>query len=170
MKILEHTSTRMTLQDSAIDVWFVRLGGSIFLIMGCVGLFLFIESFEEIIWDNLDNIIKELLGGVGFMIFNLTLGSIFVFFVPKTTVWIDKEKGKLILNYERLLGTKIIEYSIGDITSVIVEKNYNYDAGSTYIVYLKIGSKGQKIQLSNLGFKKAQERANLIRSFLNMPL
>lgn len=89
MKILEHTSTRLTLQDSAIAVWFGRLAGSIFLIMGCVGLFFFIESFEEVILNNLNNIIKELLGGMGFMIFNLTFGSMFVFFLPKRTIWFD---------------------------------------------------------------------------------
>jgi hypothetical protein len=169
MKILEHTSTHLTLQDSAISIWFGRLIGSVFLFMGCVGLFLLIESFEEVLLDNLDNIIEELLGGIGFMIFNLTFGITFVFFLPNRTVWFDKHNGKLIIKAKRLLGTKIIEYPICNITNVVVEKNYISNS-PTYTIFKKIASKRQKIRLSNMRFKKAEQRANLIRSFLNMPL
>lgn len=174
MKILEHTSTHLTLQDSAIGVLLGRLIGSIFLFMGCVGLFLFIESFEEVILNNLnnlDNLIKALSGGIGFMIFNLAGGITLVFFLPRQTLWFDKQNGKLMIKTERLLGTKNIEYPICNITNVIVEKNhYNSSNGPTYSIYLKIASKPKKIRLSSTSFKKAQERANLIRSFLNIPL
>lgn len=170
MKILEHTSTHLTLQDSAIDVWLGRLIGSIFLFMGCVGLFLVIESFKEVTLNNLDNLIKELSGGIGFMIFNLAGGITFVFFLPRKTVWFDKQNRKLIVKAERLLGTKIIEYPICNITNVIVEKNYYSSNSPTYSIYLNIASKPKKIRLSSTSFKKAQERANLLRSFLNLSL
>lgn len=173
MKILEHTSTHLTLQDSAIGIWFGRLIGSIFLFMGCVGLFLLIESFDGVSLDNLDNLIKELLGGIGFMIFNLTFGTIFVFFLPKKTVWFNQQNCKLIIQANRLIGTKTIEYPICNITDVIVEKNYYSSNSPTYSIFLRIASKPQKIRLSNISvmrLKKAQERAALIRNFLNMSL
>ncbi|MBD1903652.1 hypothetical protein H6F83_27535 [Coleofasciculus sp. FACHB-125] len=67
--------------------------------------------------------------------------------------------------------TKTIEYPITDIANVIVEKNYSSNnSAQVYTIYLNIASNRQKIRLSSLGFNKAKERANLIRSFLNMPL
>ncbi|MBD1903653.1 hypothetical protein NDI44_28640 [Trichocoleus sp. DQ-A3] len=71
MKILEHTSTRLTLQDSTIYVWLARLVGSLFLFIGCGALFLFIESMKGVRLDNLANIIEKSLPGIGFMIFFL---------------------------------------------------------------------------------------------------
>ncbi|MBD2044124.1 hypothetical protein H6F78_00500 [Coleofasciculus sp. FACHB-64] len=171
MKILEHTSTRLTLQDSTIYVWFARLVGSLFLFIGCGALFLFIESMKGVRLDNLANIIEKSLPGIGFMIFFLSFGITFVFFFPKRTVWFDKENEKLVIKTERLLMTKTIEYPITDIASVIVEKNYSSNnSAQVYTIYLNIAFNRQKIRLSSSGFNKAKERANLIRSFLNMPL
>ncbi|HEY9649783.1 MAG TPA: hypothetical protein V6C95_03905 [Coleofasciculaceae cyanobacterium] len=168
MKILEHTSTHLTLQDSAITIWLWRFIGSIFLFMGCVGLFVFIKSFEDVV---LNNDIENLLMGTIFMIVSLTGGITSVFFLAKNTVYFNKINGNLTIKSEALFGTKIIEYSINNIAEVIVKKNHNSD-GTAYSIFLKLVYPSKKLQLSNTSFsclRKAEERANIIRHFLNIP-
>ncbi|HBB31567.1 MAG TPA: hypothetical protein DDZ80_04325 [Cyanobacteria bacterium UBA8803] len=161
MKILEHTSTNLTLIDSTVGIWLGRLIGSIFLSLGCLGLFLLITSNS---FPSLYSLI--------FLTVCLTVGIIFVFFLPKNTLWFDKKAGKLIFKSQKLLWTKVVEYPLSDITSVIVDKRRASD-NTTYAVTLKIASRPQKLCLSSMVFmrlKKAEERANLICTFLNTPL
>lgn len=169
MKILEHTSTQLTLKDSILMIWIARLIGSVFLIFGCLGFFIL---FEEIILSILNGEILSNLQSLFFITFCIVIGIAIVFFSSVNTFYFDKNLKKLIIKYERILRKKVVEYPLDDIRAVVVEKKYSSKTNQyQFFIALIIASNSRNIRLSNTSYlrlRKAEERADLIRSFLDI--
>ena len=165
MKIVGQTSNQLIIKDSAIAAWGTRLVGSLFLLVGCIGLFIIIS---EKVFPNF------------FIIFCLIIGIIGVFFTSNKTILIDKSQNSFIVNTRRILGNKKFKYLLNEINVSVKQtpfkvKKYSgitTQKQSIYVVVLEIASHSQKIHLhGNYSFTRneAVEIANLIRSFLNVP-
>lgn len=71
-------------------------------------------------------------------------------------VCFNKNLGMLIIKSERLLGNKIVEYSLSDINNVRVER-IRRSKSTTYAVVLEMGSNLEKICLSSLVFMRLKK-------------
>lgn len=164
MKILEQTSTHLTLKDSVIATWGIRLFCTPFLILGCIGIFL---------------VISEQTFPSFFIIFCILISVPGVFMTAVKTVVLDKDQNKLTLIVQRLLGRTKRDYSLNEISVRIKKTPFRVTTHSSiltpkkepiYVVVLEMTSSSQKIYLSgNYSFtqNEAVKIANLIRTFLN---
>ncbi|MEW6493036.1 MAG: hypothetical protein AB1589_11090 [Cyanobacteriota bacterium] len=165
MKTLEHTSTHLSLQQSAIVTWLVRLICGVVLVAGSIVLII--------------NYINEKHLPIFYVsgLFVL-LGSIGVFFTPQKTFYFDKTQSKLTIKSERLLGKHFREYSFKDISVRVKRNAAKGKKGEVVLVFYKVIlgtiSHSRKIKISGLlsasyfwQREQALEFAELIRSFLN---
>lgn len=161
MNIIAHTSTHLTLQDPRENIWIARLLSSIFLIWG--GFDLIFAIIDPSFFDFIIAV---------HIVFLLSLGTATALFFRVNQVDVDKELGVLKITIESPLLAKKSEYSIDQIIDVIVEENSS-SQGSNYAVFLLLASPTQKTPLSRLETNqlvKVEETANVIRTFLDIPL
>lgn len=159
MKILEQTSTHLTLQDSTGILWMTRIVSGIFFVWSSADIILsvFKPSFFSLL---------ILIHIIGFSCFSLA----FALFPSRNTVNFDKDQKKLTLIYESVLKKKTIEYLLDEIINVVAEEKLDSD-GSYYNVVLKLSSGYQDLPLSQTSFissNQARETAHLLRNFLEM--
>lgn len=183
MKILEHTSTHLILQDSVAKIWLIRLSGMPFLFFGCIGIFFILRDifwiFQAIMLGNeipyLTILMPALqsLRGVIFIVLFCFGGIILVFFSSVNTICFDKTSSKMTLTQKKILRKQVVEYSFDAILNVKIEKKRSSTKPRTLsdFIFLKVAGHSQDIFLFGTDFtryQKAEEIANLIRAFLSI--
>lgn len=159
MEIVEHTSTQLILQDPAEKIWIPKLLSGIFLAWGSWVLFLVINDHYSLSFLIVIHII-----------FPLGLGGATAFFPWRNKVYFDRDTGKFKITSESVFRTKSVEYPLGEVRDVIVEKEYESEGISYALLAVKMADQPQPFCLSreNLILKNAEETAELIRNFLNI--
>ncbi|MBE9128053.1 MULTISPECIES: hypothetical protein [unclassified Coleofasciculus] len=165
MKIVENTSTHLSLQQSAIVTGLVRLFCGVVLVLGSIVLIIN-HINEKNISIFYTSGLFVLLGGIG------------IFFAPHKTFYFDNNQSKLTIESERLLGKHFREYSFKDISVRVKRTAAQGKKGEVVLVFYKVIlgtiSHSRKINFSWLlsasyfwQREQALEFAELIRSFLN---
>lgn len=160
MKILEQTSTRLILQDSAEILWMTRVMSVILLTWSAGNLFRGIVNPSSLSFLIVSHIAFSFIISIGF-----------ASFYAKSTVCFDKELGRVTLINESALKKKAVEYSLDEIINVKAEVKLDPD-GNSYNVILNLDSVIEVIHLSKTNFVSAdhaRETTNLVREFLNLP-
>lgn len=165
LKILEHTSTQLVLQDSTLLTWLNRVFGFAFLciIFRTVLLALIDESGPPIGWPGI-----VFIAIVTYFAYRQTL-------FPQNKIIFDKNLGKVSIVTNYPIGHKTVSFPLRDIVDVFVrQQTWNTQKRSrqtSYIVALKTINFPQTIYLFNQSFRSsinAYLAANLIRVFLNL--
>lgn len=166
MKIIEHSSNHLILQDSTVGTQIFRLVCIPFLILAIIGLVL---SITEQIFPSF------------FIIFCLIFGVYGVFLTSAQRIYFNKSQNKLSIQTQRLLGKQTQEYPLDNISVRLQEtplrvRSYSSLFGTAkepiYIIVLELGNNAQKIRLSSnftLTHTRALEIVSLIQTFLNTP-
>ncbi|MEQ9372840.1 MAG: hypothetical protein RIG63_28040 [Coleofasciculus chthonoplastes F3-SA18-01] len=171
MKILDQTSTHLTLQHSEQLILLSRLFCGVCLVIGIIVLIFnaITEQYIPVYYiSGILALFLALLGGIG------------IFLTPHKTFCFDVNQNKLTIKSQRLLGKSISEYPLNDMT-VRVKRHVSTGKNGNvlfvfYDVFLKITSNSKKIYLSGRGSgnynyieqrDEALEFAELIRSFIN---
>lgn len=161
MKILEHTSIHLILQDSAEHIWVARLIASGFLIWG----------FWDVGMVIIDSSFLSLLIAIH-IIFLLGVGTLCTLFPWRSTVYFDKNMRSLTIAYESVFRTKTVNYPLNEIIDVIVNEDYSSD-GTYYNIALLLTSNPTSLPISKINYThqiKSEELADLIRSFLGISI
>lgn len=160
MKIVEHTATRLILQDSAQMLWVTKILSAICLIWSAGNFFRGIVNPSSLSFLIVIHIVFSLIFSMGWALFYV-----------KGTVCFDQELEKVTLINESALKQRAVEYSLDEIINVKAEVKLDSE-GSSYNVVLTVASRLEPIPLSRITFISAdyaRETTKLVREFLNLP-
>ena len=151
--IIQHTPSKLVLQDPVRQIWLFRLCFLPFLLVGCVGLLLSI--FERALpnW---------------FMLIFLTLGIVGFILPSVTTLEIDKQEKKLRVKVARFFLIKKLEYPLDEVKVNVQRSSIRQNRKPAWKVILETipDAKTRNLFSYNLNRNAAMEVAELIRSFL----
>lgn len=147
MKVLQHTSARLAIQERLLGIWLLSLGTVL------TGMFMFFLFEPPVDW-------------IGAAL--IALGGTFAVSSPTETLTFDKTTGHLTLHRQRLLGQQTLRYPMSE---VVVVKTEAVDVlGSRfYRVYLQMMS-GESILITrtlSTDWPQQQMILRHIRGFLN---
>lgn len=149
MKVLQHTSEQLTIQERLIGIWLLSLGSI------CSGLFMFFLFEPPVDW-------------VG--AFCIALGCTFVTLAPTETLTFDREKGSLLIFQGRYLKRRTVHLPIAQITAVDVEA-FEIAGFRFYQINLKSAT-GKKLTVTRTLSTDLQQQRTVvdhIQDFLNRP-
>ncbi len=163
MKIVEQTSTQLTLKDSVKSAWGLRFVCTPFFILGCIGILL---------------VITEGVFPSFFILFCIFVGTYGVFFTTVKTVILDREQNKITIKSEKLFRGRTREYPLSGMNVRAKETPFRVTTYSSlfimkkepiYIVLLEIPYSSRNIKLSgnhSMTRNQAMELVSLIRTFI----
>jgi hypothetical protein len=149
MKVLQHTSVRLTIQERLIGIWLLSLGTAL------TGLFMFFLFEPPVDW----------IGA-----FCLALGGIFSVLTPSETFVFDKLAGYLIIHQQRLLNQRTLYHVMADVNTVNVN-TLEVLGTRFYRINLQLLS-GQQIPVTrtvSTDWRQQQKIVRHIRGFLSTP-
>lgn len=149
MKVLQHTSVRLTIQERLLGIWILSLG-TVF-----TGLFMFFLFEPPVDW----------IGA-----FCIALGGVFSVLTPSETFVFDKLTGRLIIYQKRLLSQRILDRAMSDLDTVNVN-TLEVLGTRFYRIHLQLLS-GQQIPVTrtvSTDWQQQQKIVRHIRGFLNTP-
>lgn len=150
MRVLEQTSTKLTVQDKSSHVWLII---GYFIIYGIVYIALAIIAIP--------GQFSVFLGGLGL------LSLIMAFFLLASNILVltstfDKNLSKITVEEQKLFNTNVREHSLSEISDVRIEPSY----GRNYKIIVVLRS-GKRLTLSfSTKERSLEEQIAQIRSFL----
>lgn len=161
MKIISHTSTELTLKDSAGCFWLL---GLFFVIIagiftaGLMGLFTNLHEINA--WEKLGAWVIS-LGG-------LFAGFWFIYSTPGTTVKFDKTEGSVSLNSRGLMRNETETYKLKEVRDIIIAESQDSEGDPVYQIELKLFTE-KRVPLSKLWINNKpalEETVKKIKDFL----
>jgi hypothetical protein len=149
MKVLQHTSVRLTIQERLLGIWLLSLG-TVF-----TGLFMFFLFEPPVDW----------IGA-----FCIALGGVFSVLTPSETFVFDKLAGRLIIHQKRLLNQRTLYHAMSDLNTVNVN-TLEVLGTRFYRINLQLLS-GQQIPVTrtvSTDWQQQQKIVRHIRGFLSTP-
>ena len=152
VEIIQHTPTKLILQDPVRQIWLFRLCFLPFLLVGCAGLLLSIVERALPNW---------------FMLIFLTLGIVGFILPSVTTLEIDKQEKKLRVKIARFFLIKKLEYPLDEVKVNVQRSSIRQNRKPAWKVVLEVipDAKTRNLFSYNLEKNGAMEVAELIRSF-----
>jgi hypothetical protein len=140
MRVLQHTSVRLTIQERLLGIWLLSFSTV------CIGVYMFFLFEPPVDW----------IGA-----FCIALGVVFVALAPAETLVFDKQVGCLSIYQQRLLRKQITYHEISDIEMVDVE---SLDALGTrfYRISIQLAS-GQRLVLTRTVSTDWQQQQRIVR-------
>jgi hypothetical protein len=161
MKITEHTSTRLTLRDSAGCIWllgffFIVIAGT--FVLGLSGLFTNLNEVTEL----------EKLGAWVISLSGVAVGFWIIYSHPGIFIAFDKNTDTVAINRRGLLKDETETYKLSEIEDVVIDESVDSDGDPFYRVALKL-TKDKQINLSSIGGHDRnvqQKNADVIKIFI----
>ena len=161
MKIVEQTSTRLLLRESAGCLWllgffFIAIAGT--FVAGLSGLFTNLHELSEL----------EKLGAWFVSLSGVAAGVWIIYTHPGVYVRFDKSNNTVIINRTGLMKNETETYKLTEITDVVLDETIDSEGDPFYKVTLKL--KDDKLILlfsTGLHDKESQQKkVDLIKNFL----
>ncbi len=161
MKITEHTSTRLTIKDSAGCIWllgffFLAIAGT--FVLGLSGLFTNLNELTEL----------EKLGAWIISLSGVAAGIWIIYSHPGIFITFDKSIDAVTINRRGLLKDETETYKLSEIEDVVVDESVDSEGDPFYRVAIALKDKRQ-INLSSIGGHDRdtqQKNADTIKSFI----
>lgn len=161
MKILEQTSTKLTLRDTAGCIWmlgffFIAVAG--IFVAGLSGVFTNLNEANEL----------ERLGAWIFSLAGVSVGVWIIYTHPGVHVSFDKNTNSVTINRRGLMKNETETYKLNDIADVVLDKTVDSEGDPYYRIALKLKAEKQVLLFSTgLHNEESQQKnADLIKSFL----
>jgi hypothetical protein len=147
MKVLQHTSARLVIQERLLGIWLLSLASIL------TGIFMFF-LFEPPV---------DCVG-----VFCMALGGIFCALTPTETFVFDKQDGYLKVHQKRLLNQKINHHDLSDIVMVQVH-TVDFWGTRFYRVSLQLTSDAEVTVTRTIStdWQQQQKMVRHIRGFLD---
>jgi hypothetical protein len=161
MKITEHTTTRLTIKDSAGCIWllgffFLAVAGT--FVIGLAGAFTNLKDLSEF---------EKLLGWI-ISLSGVAAGIWIIYSHPGIYITFDKSIDAVTINRRGLLKDETETYKLCEIEDIIINESVDSEGDPFFRVAIKLKDKRQ-INFSSTGGhdRDAQQKnADLIKSFL----
>jgi hypothetical protein len=161
MKITEHTTTKLTIKDSAGCIWmlgffFLAVAGT--FVIGLMGMFYNLNEVTEL----------EKLGAWIVSLSGVAAGIWIIYSHPGIFIMFDKSTDAVTINRRGLLKDETETYKLSKIEDVVIDESVDSEGDPFFRVAIKLKDKRQ-INLSSTGGHdrdKQQKNADLIKTFL----
>ncbi len=161
MKITEHTSTKLTLKDSAGCIWLLG-----FFFLAVAGTF--VLGYQDV-FTNLNELTElEKLGAWIISLSGVAAGIWIIYSHPGIFITFDKSTDAVTINRRGLLKDETETYKLSEIEDVVVDESVDSEGDPFYRVAIALKDKRQ-INLSSIGGHDRdtqQKNADTIKSFI----
>lgn len=161
MKITEHTTTKLTIKDSAGCIWllgffFLAVAGT--FVIGLMGMFYNLNEVNEL----------EKLGAWIVSLSGVAAGIWIIYSHPGVYARFDKSTNSLSINRKGLMKNVTENYRLSEIADVVLDETTDSDGDPFYRIALKL-NRDKQVLLFSTGLhdrETQQKNIDLIKGFL----